>query len=180
MSQTKPTLRVAACVARIIAISALAAGTLAGQPAGRWGSTLAESGLPKWKAQWIWLPEDSEAEMLLARKAFHLPEAPERALLSITATSQYQLFVNGKYICCGPARSAAHHQSFDVLDLSDSLRKGANIVAVRVHFQREDVSYYGTSRAGLLAQLDYTSASRIDNVEDGYQLARGCRRELAE
>ncbi len=165
MPQTKPTFRVAAYVARIIAISALAAGTLAGQPAGRWGSTMAESDLPKWKAQWIWLPENSEAEMLLARKAFHLPDAPERALLSITATSQYQLFVNGKYICCGPARSAAHHQSFDVLDLADRLHRGFNVVAVRIHFQREDVSYYGTSRAGLLAQLDCKSASRLTTLK---------------
>ncbi len=165
MPQTKPTLRAAVYVARIISIAVLAAGTLWAQPAGRWGSTLAESDLPKWKAQWIWLPDDSEAEMLLARKTFHLPEAPERALLSITATSRYQLFVNGEYFCCGPARSAAHHQSFDILDISDSLRQGANVLAVRVHFQREDVSYYGTSRAGLLAQLDYTSDSQMTTLK---------------
>lgn len=124
---------------------------------GRWGSKLAETNMPDWKAQWIWLPNDSEADMLLARKAFYLPEAPERALLSITATSQYQLFVNGEYVCGGPARCAAHHQSFDVLDISDRLRRGANVVAVRVHFQREGMSYYGPSRAGLLAQVDCTS-----------------------
>ncbi len=139
---------------QIVVIATLAAGTLQAQPAGYWGATLGESNLPNWKAQWIWLPDDSEAEMLLARKGFHLPEAPERAILSITATSRYQLFVNGEYICRGPARSAAHHQSFDVLDVSDVLRPGANVLAVRVHFQREDVSYYGSSRAGLLAQLD--------------------------
>ncbi len=90
-------LRAIRYLVRISVIATLAAGTLWAQPAGRWGSTLAESDLPKRKAQWIWLADDSEAEMLLARKAFHLPEAPDRALLSITATSQYQLFVNGKY-----------------------------------------------------------------------------------
>jgi len=145
-------------------IATLAAGALRAQPAGRWGSTLAESDLPTWKARWIWLTGDSGADMLLARRAFQLPEAPERALLSITATSQYQLFVNGAPICSGPARSAAHHQSFDVLDISQSLRKGANVLAVRVHFRRDEVSYYGASRAGLLAQLDYATAGRTSTL----------------
>lgn len=163
MPRALQTYRPALCVAGIAGIlvyTLLAASTLWAQPAGRWGSTLADSDLPKWKAQWIWLPNDSAADMLLARKRFTLREVPERAFLSITATSRYQLYVNGKYVCCGPARSAAHHQSFDVLDISDSLRRGANALAIRVHFQRADVSYYGTSRAGLLAQLDYVSASQ--------------------
>ncbi len=136
-----------------------AAGTLLAQPAGHWGTPLESSHVPRWQAQWIWLPEPSDADMLLARKTFTLPQAPDKAVLSITAGSRYQLFVNGRYHGNGPARSAAHHQSYDVLDIRDGLRKGKNVLAVRVHFQREDVSYYGPSRAGLLAQLDCTLGS---------------------
>jgi len=162
--QSKPTWKAAARVARMLLIVMAAPGTLWAQPAGHWGSTLGDSELPTWKAQWIWLPDDSAAEMLLARKTFQLPEVPERALLSITATSRYQLFVNGEYLCCGPARSAPHHQSFDVLDIGECLRPGVNVVAVRVHFQREDVSYYGSSRAGLLAQLECVHDSQTMTV----------------
>jgi hypothetical protein len=142
----------------------LTTSTLPAQPAGQWGTPLEDSHLPNWRAQWIWLPQTSTADMLLARKTFTLPDAPDEAILSITAGSRYQLFVNGKYHCSGPARSAAHHQSFDVLDIADVLREGKNVLAVRVHFQRGDVSYYGLSRAGLLAQLDYRLSSQVSTL----------------
>ena len=99
-----------------IVVSAYAPGTLQAQPAGYWGTPLEDSRVPNWLAQWIWLPEIAEADMLLARKTFTLPEVPDEAVLSITATSRYQLFVNGKYHCSGPARCASHYQSFDLLD----------------------------------------------------------------
>ena len=54
----------------------------------------------------------------------------------------------------GPARCAPHHQSYDVLDVTEALTAGKNVLAVRVHFQREGVSYYEPARAGLLAQLE--------------------------
>ena len=69
-----------------------------------------------WKAQWIWLSEESP--MMLSRKSFELREPPRKAVLKITATSQYKLYINGQYIIKGPARSAPHHQSFDQLDIS--------------------------------------------------------------
>ncbi len=143
----------------------LVASTLRAQPAGHWGTPLEDPPEPSWQAQWIWMPESEDADMLLARKAFTLPVNPERAELSITASSRYQLFVNGVYICRGPARCAPHHQSFDVLDVTDALRKGKNALAIRVHHQREDVSYYGLSRAGLLAQLDCTSGTQITTLQ---------------
>jgi alpha-L-rhamnosidase len=106
-----------------------------------------------WQAQWVWLPDAADKEMMLARKAFSLPELPRRALLSITAGTRYQLFLNGNYVGMGPARCAPHHQSYDVLDVTEALAAGENVLAARVHFQREGVSYYEPARAGLLAQL---------------------------
>jgi alpha-L-rhamnosidase len=147
-----------------ILVAMYAASTLQAQPAGHWGTPLEPSLAPNWQAQWIWLPESSDADMLLARKTFTLPEVPDKAVLSITASSRYQLFINGRYHCSGPARSAAHHQSFDVLDVTNALRRGKNVLAVRVHFQREDVSYYGLSRAGLLAQLDHNLGSQASTL----------------
>ena len=121
---------------------------------GQWRFSSDKSFAPNWRAHWIWIPEDEDVDMLLVRKTFALSEQPDRAVLSITASSRYQLFINGEYICSGPARCAPHHQSFDVLDISKVLRKGKNALAIRVHHQREDVSYYGVARGGLLAQLD--------------------------
>ncbi len=106
-----------------------------------------------WKAQWIWMPESELSDLMLARKTFELTEVPKRSEFKITASSKYQLFVNGTYVLQGPARSAAHHQSFDVLDISSLLKKGTNVIAVKVHFQKGTKSHELEGRAGLLVQL---------------------------
>ena len=107
-----------------------------------------------WKAQWIWAEESKAVDLILARKSFDLMALPEKASLRITASSQYQLFINGTYICRGPARSAPHHQSYDMLDVTELLNKGLNTLAVKVHHQAGKYSYREKDRAGLLAQLD--------------------------
>ena len=52
-----------------------------------------------WKAQWIWL--SAESPMMLSRKSFELGDQPQKAILKITATSQYKLYVNSQYIIKG-------------------------------------------------------------------------------
>ena len=110
-----------------------------------------------WKAQWIWLSEESP--MMLSRKSFELGGQPQKAVLKITATSQYKLYINGQYIIKGPARSAPHHQSFDQLDITRLLEKGRNTIAVKVHYQAGKQSYHFEGRPGLLAQLNMSFES---------------------
>jgi len=117
-----------------------------------------------WQAQWIWMPDDLESDMMLARRSFELPERPENAWLRITATSQYQLYVNGRFVCRGPARCAPHHQSFDVLEISGLLHRGKNSLAVRVHLQQGVLSYHHDGRPGLLAQLDLSSRDQDSSI----------------
>lgn len=107
-----------------------------------------------WQAKWIWMAQDEVSDMMLARKTFMLSEIPEQARVAITADAAYELSVNGTYLGRGPARCVPHHQSFDVLDISEVLRIGQNCLSVRVHYQREGVSFYDPSRAGLLVQVD--------------------------
>lgn len=110
-----------------------------------------------WKAQWIWL--SAESPMMLSRKSFELGDQPQKAILKITATSKYKLYVNGQYIIKGPARSASHHQSFDLLDITRLLEKGRNTIAVKVHYQAGKQSYHFEGRPGLLAQLNMSFES---------------------
>ena len=124
---------------------------------GHWGSEIAT----EWRAQWIWLPDNVDSDMMLARKVFEISQIPEQTLLSISASSNYKLFINDQYVCSGPARCAPHHQSYDVFDIAKALWIGLNSIAVRVHHQREDVSFYGTSHAGLLVQIDFDSMQII-------------------
>ena len=116
-----------------------------------------------WEAQWIWLDEETSSDVMLARRSFKLSDLPDQAELRITATSQYQLYINGKYVCRGPARSAPHHQSFDILDVADLLREGKNILAIRVHHQRGKYSYHHNGRAGLLVQLNVTTNGQVSS-----------------
>jgi hypothetical protein len=121
---------------------------------GIWYGPNEEVPLSNWKAEWIWMDEAQDSDVMLARKVFDVTTNSNKAILRISASTQYQLFINGKYILRGPARSAAHHQSFDILDVSKQLRIGENTIAVRVHYQRGAVSYQHEGRPGLLLQLD--------------------------
>ena len=106
-----------------------------------------------WESQWIWL-EDENKHMMLSRKTFVLEDLPEKAILKITATSQYRLYLNDQYLLQGPARSVAHHQSYDELDISQLLAIGINTIAVKVHYQPGKQSYHFKARPGLLTQLN--------------------------
>lgn len=122
---------------------------------GYWSQkTLPKGFLKNWEAQWIWLPKDMQKDVMLARRSFVLSEKPKSSKLRITASSKYELFVNGIYVCQGPARSASHHQSFDILEVAPLLRTGKNVIAVKVHYQKGTISYHLEGRAGLLIQLD--------------------------
>ncbi len=132
---------------------------------GHWETPPTETLRPHWQAQWIWLPTGNNADMLLARRTFTLSDKPDRAILFISASSLYTLWINGKYICCGPARCAPHHQSYDVLDIKKILENGENVLAIRVHHQRQSRSYEDPSRAGLLAQLECTHGNQTSTLQ---------------
>ena len=117
-----------------------------------------------WKAQWIWLPDNVASDVMLARKTFDLTALPKEAKLRISASSKYQLYVNGVYVLQGPARSAPHHQSFDMLDISSLLHEGENTMAVRVHYQKGTISYHLKGRAGLLVQLDLNDQNSYASI----------------
>lgn len=106
-------------------------------------------------AAWIWADEKLESDAILVRKDFSLYEGFDNVTLRITASSQYQLYINGEYVCRGPARSASHHQSYDILDITKMMNVGENLIAVRVHHQNGKHSYQHEGRAGLLAEITY-------------------------
>lgn len=117
----------------------------------------AKSEGPKaWLAHWIIAPDAITGTnlMFLARRTFDLPSVPERAAIYLTADTRYQLFVNGAFVQRGPARSAAHHQSYDALDVTGYLRPGKNVLAVRFHHTGVAQPYHDATRPDLLVQLE--------------------------
>ena len=67
------------------------------------------------------------------RRDFDLPKVPPRVPLSITADKSYRLYINGQYICRGPARGYQSHWPYDQLDISIYLKKGHNWIAVEAY-----------------------------------------------
>ena len=103
-------------------------------------------------ASWMWMKGSSD-DLVLFRKSFQLASLPKKSLLSITASDHYRLYINGKYVGFGPARSAAHHQSYDCVDVTSFLREGENVIAIRAVFNAGRTAYQNPERAGLLCAL---------------------------
>ena len=89
-----------------------------------------------WKARWCWTrkhlarPWNYHAYF---RRTVALVAEPRRAMVRISADSRYTLFVNGRRVHQGPARSFPRHQSYDTLDLSNYLEVGQNTICAIVH-----------------------------------------------
>ncbi|QBY04216.1 hypothetical protein E2K93_07365 [Thalassotalea sp. HSM 43] len=134
---------------------------LANDVVGLW--TIDSDTKPSWQAKWIWHKDVESTSLALFRKSFTLSTVPSQARLMITASNRYKLYINGVYVNRGPARSAPHHQSYDVLDVASLLNHGDNVIAVQVHADNLLSSHQLSARAGLLLQLDM--------AEQGYLLS---------
>ena len=133
-----------------------------------------------WRAQWIWHGEDPAPFHfhLFARRSFSLRSPPRSALLHITATDRYRLFVDGEYLGRGPERCDQRFQSYDTYDLTARLRAGPGCIAVQAYFYGCNTGFGRDGRAGFLAQLDLDGAPLV--VTDGswaVRPARGFRRD---
>ncbi len=105
-------------------------------------------------SKWIW-PEslrwDLHNAYALFRKAFELKSVPASAPLYITADQSYQLYLNGRYVCRGPARGYQHCWPYDEVDVRPFLRLGRNVLAVRCHNPGfSNYQYITQGYAGLL------------------------------
>jgi hypothetical protein len=90
-----------------------------------------------WTARWCWTTTAPRARpwnsYAFFRRTVDLPDRPTHAIVRITADARYALFVNGRPVHQGPARSFPGQQSFDTLDLADFLTAGLNAICAIVH-----------------------------------------------
>src|SRR5204863_6987132 len=83
------------------------------------------------------------------RRTFSLTTVPKSAPARSTADGRYKLWVNGRFVGRGPARSDPAWLYYDRFDLAPSLRKGDNLIAVLVWHPHESFQYV-PAPAGLL------------------------------
>jgi Bacterial alpha-L-rhamnosidase 6 hairpin glycosidase domain/Alpha-L-rhamnosidase N-terminal domain len=82
------------------------------------------------------------------RKSFDLQVVPSEALARITADSRYVLWVNGREVGRGPARSQPYRQRYDSYDLAPYLSVGPNVIAVLVTYYGRPMSFWQPAPAG--------------------------------
>jgi hypothetical protein len=85
-------------------------------------------------AKWIAPPGEKRPNYtFLARQTFEVKRLPQKAILRIAADSRYVVYLNGRRVGNGPARGTDRHTFLDRYDVASGLRKGGNVLAVRVH-----------------------------------------------
>ena len=85
------------------------------------------------------------------RRDLRLRSPGKVALLHITADKSYKLFVNGRYVCRGPARGYQSHWPFDSVDIRPYLKPGHNWISVEAYNPGiSTFQYLHLTRAGLL------------------------------
>lgn len=100
----------------------------------------------RWQARWIGAePTGPFSSRALFRRTFDVAD-PDGARLFISAERDYELFVNGRFVCRGVPPSPYYYKYYDEVDLSGHLVAGENCIAVLV-------SQIGAPMIGLLAEL---------------------------
>lgn len=102
----------------------------------------------------VW-PENRETEMNLFvgfRAVFEHPgEGP--VIVRLAGASNYRVFVNGKFLCHGPARAAHGFFRIDEYDAAPLLRPGENVVAIEAAGYNVNSYYIIDQPAFLQAEL---------------------------
>ena len=109
------------------------------------------------RAEWIWRPRElapykfldaeppyaaEQNRYVYFRKTLDLPQVPSRADVLVSADGRYQLWVNGRLVGRGPARSHPSWQCADPYDLAPFFSAGGNVIAALVHSYGRATSWY--------------------------------------
>lgn len=108
-----------------------------------------------WPAQWIMPPgiDPDVYGVYHFRKSFELAEVPAQFIIHVSADQRYRLFLNGKPLGLGPARSDPQHWMYDTYDLAKYLVRGKNTLAALVWNMGEHAPYAQmTVQTGFIVQ----------------------------
>ena len=117
--------------------------------------------MTNWQAEWVWQRGQAWTvdHHAFFRKEFVVEGETERAILLISAYSDYTVWVNGALIGRGPEPNDPWWQTFDSYDIALYLTTGANVIAVLAHNYAIGTHWHNRNRGGLIAQVEITTAT---------------------
>lgn len=118
-----------------------------------------------WTAKWISCPNTANSQygVYLFRKELSIQTKPEKFIIHLSADNRYRLFINGVYVCNGPARSYPFKWNYESIDISAYLRDGKNIVSAVVwNFAEHRAMAQMTGQTGFIIQGNTTSEEIIN------------------
>ncbi|MGN7356798.1 family 78 glycoside hydrolase catalytic domain [Paenibacillus sp. SAF-054] len=136
-----------------------------------------------WKANWIWIDEEEQPvnAQVCFRKTFSISDTNiDTASLSISADTQFHVWMNGFEVGDGPIRSSPDHWYYERYQVGHLLKPGVNVIAVTVWHHGHSNYQYIENRAGLIACLEVhedsgrlithpTDASWKAHVHEGFE-----------
>jgi len=128
-----------------------------------------------WRAKWITHPVESTLDygVFLLRRTFRLDVKPEKYIIYVSADNRYRLYVNGKYVCAGPARGYPLHWRYETLDIAPYLHKGDNIVAAEVvNFGEYRHGEQHTVQTAFILQSDSTNRVIINTGDTHWKITK--------
>jgi len=103
---------------------------------------------------------------ILFRKKFTAKKA-EKVEIFITADDYYKLYINGKFVCQGPAPCYHFHYNYNTVDVTEYLTEGENTIAVHTLYQGlvNRVWQSADQRHGLLLDLEVDGKTAVCSDE---------------
>lgn len=134
-------------------------------PLSKWQTTT-------WEAKWLVHPTASARQygVYHFRKTISLPQKPGTFIVHVSADNRYRLFVNGKSVAMGPARSDPQHWNYETIDLAPFLKTGSNTLAAQVWQMGESAPVSQMSyQLGFVMQGD-GEAEKIANTDASWKV----------
>lgn len=97
----------------------------------------------------------TENSHILFRKKFYASR-DIKTYIYISADDYYKLYINGKFVCQGPAAGYQFHYYYNKIDITDFLADGENTLAVHTYYQGliNRVWLSGDDRHGLILDIE--------------------------
>lgn len=128
------------------------------------------------EAAWIWPNNQLYLHNCYARFRYEFTQETLPAAVAplwLTADQSYRLYVNGQYVCRGPARGFQACWPIDEVDILPYLRTGRNLIAVEAYNPGMGLFYYiHCTCAGFLCAASWNNGTVIRSGSDAWQMSR--------